>query len=133
MTLPDHNSIPSAFITHAANILGDTAGGLSGPEIVRYCADYAVDFNVNIPHASYPFEASNKRTALKDKLSAFSPEQQYRIIKAMCELDGLRENQLVKDLKIKLVSSFSQFSGPGGAFEINETLIEEEIHARESY
>ena len=106
MSLYDPFSIPSAFITHATNILGDTSGGLSGPEIVRYCTDYAVDFNVNIPHASYPFDASNKRTALKENLAAFSPQQQYKIIKELCELDRFQKNQQAKDLKIKLVSRY---------------------------
>jgi len=133
MSFLDPHSIPSAFITHAANILGDTSGGLSGPEIVRYCTDYAVDFNVNIPHASYPFDAANKRTALKENLSAFSPQQQYRIIKELCELKRFKNNQQVKDLKIKLVSRFGQFSTTGAESEINETLIEETRHWLENY
>lgn len=133
MSLYDLFSIPSAFITHAANILGDTSGGLSGPEIVRYCTDYAVDFNVNIPHASYPFDASNKRTALKENLAAFSPQQQYKIIKELCELDRFQKNQQAKGLKIKLVSRFAQFSSTDAESEINETLIEETSHWLESY
>ena len=133
MTPFDPNSIPSAFITHAANVLGDTSGGLSGPEIVRYCTDYAVDFNVNIPHSSYPFDTSNKRTALRENLSAFSAEQQYRVIKELCELDRFKNNQQVKDLKIKLISRFAQFATVGGGSEINETLIEETSHWLENY
>jgi hypothetical protein len=125
--------IPSAFITHAANVLGDTSGGLSGQEIVRFCTDYAVDFNVNIPHASYPFDAPNKRTALKENLSAFSPQHQYRIIKELCELARFKNNQQVKDLKIKLVSRFAQFASAGTESEINETLIEETSHWLENY
>jgi hypothetical protein len=107
MNLYDPFSIPSAFITHAANVLGDTSGGLTGSEIVRYCTDFAVDFNVNIPHTSYPFDASNKRTALKENLSAFSPQQQYRIIKELCEIDRFKNNRQVKDLKIKRLLAIS--------------------------
>ena len=125
--------IPSAFITHAANVLGGTSGGLSGQEIVRFCTDYAVDFNVNIAHASYPFDAPNKRTALKENLSAFSPQHQYRIIKELCELARFKNNQQVKDLKIKLVSRFAQFASAGTESEINETLIEETSHWLENY
>src|SRR3990172_8695965 len=133
MSLYDPHSIPSAFITHAANILGDTSGGLSGTEIVRYCTLFRSDFNVNIPHASCPFDASNKRTALKENLSAFSPQQQYRIIKELCELERFQKNQQVKDLKIKLVSRFAQFASTGAESEINETLIEETSHWLETY
>jgi len=39
------DKIPSPFTTHAANVLGDTENGLSAREIVRYCTDYAVDFD----------------------------------------------------------------------------------------
>ncbi|MBI3811239.1 MAG: hypothetical protein HY283_03405 [Nitrospirae bacterium] len=133
MNLYDPYSIPSAFITHAANVLVDTPGGLSGREVVRYCTDYAVNFDVNIPHASYQFAPSNKSTALNKNLSAFSPQQQYRIIKELCELDRFKNNQQVKDLKIKLVSRFAQFASADTESEINETLIEETSHWLENY
>ncbi len=133
MSLFDPNSIPSAFITHAANVLGDTSGGLNGPEIVRYTTGYAVDFDVDIPHAEYPFDAPNKRTALKDNLSAFTPQQQYKIIKVLCSLDRFIGNNNVKDLKIKLISRYGQFDSDDAASEINESLIEETKHWLESY
>ena len=133
MSLYDPYSIPSAFLTHAANVLGDTSGGLSGSEIVRYCSDYAVDLNVNIPHSSYPFDAPNKRTALRENLASFSPQQQYKIIKELCELDRFKTNQQIKDLKIKLVSRFAQLDEMGSETEINEILIEETKHWLENY
>jgi hypothetical protein len=133
MNLHDSYSIPSAFLTHAANVLGDTSGGLSGSEIVRHCSDYAVDLNANIPHSSYPFDAPNKRTALRENLAAFSPRQQYKIIKELCELERFKNNQQVKDLKIKLVSRFAQFGEAGSETQINETLIEETSHWLEKY
>jgi len=133
MTFFDLNTIPSTFITHAANVLGETSGGLSGPEIIRYCTDYAVDFNFNIPHPEYPFGAINKRTALKENLSAFSPQQQYKIIKELCELERFKRNQNAKDLKIKLISRYSQFAEMNAESEINESLIEETIHWLQEY
>ncbi|MFL2077586.1 hypothetical protein [Marinilactibacillus psychrotolerans] len=38
--------IDNSFISHAADILGDTNHGLSGSQIVKYCNSYAVDFDV---------------------------------------------------------------------------------------
>ncbi|MCK5347411.1 MAG: hypothetical protein KAR20_28570 [Candidatus Heimdallarchaeota archaeon] len=129
----DPSTIPRAFITHAANVLGDTDKGLSGSEIVKYCTDYAVDFNFDIPHAEYPFDAPNKRTALKENLSVFSPQLQYKIIKEFCESERIKGYQKVKDLKIKLVSRFSQFAETTADSEINESLIEETRHWLQEY
>ena len=133
MTFFDPHTIPNAFITHAANVLGDTSTGLSGSEIIRYCTDYAVGFNVNIPHSEYPFDAPNKRSALKENLSAFSPQQQYKIIRDLCGLKKFAGNQNVRDLKIKLVSRYSQFAKSNAEAEINESLIEETRHWLQDY
>ena len=92
--------IPAHFIQYAADILGDTAKGLSGPNIVKATAGYAVEYNVNIPYPAYPFDAPNKRTALYENLMAFSPRQQYWIIKRLCDHHSfpLGENKKRKEL-----------------------------------
>jgi len=46
MLTPDER-IPTTFIQYAADILGDTNKGLSGPQIVKVMAAYAVDFDVD--------------------------------------------------------------------------------------
>jgi hypothetical protein len=40
--------IPAHFIQYAADILGDTDSGLSGTNIVKAMAAYAVEYDVNI-------------------------------------------------------------------------------------
>lgn len=47
--------IPATFIQYAADILGDTSAGLSGGEIVKATAAYAVEYDVELPHPTYPF------------------------------------------------------------------------------
>lgn len=69
--------IPATFLQHASDILAETASELSGAEIVRATVAYAVEYDVRLPHPSYPFEAGNKRTALYENLSRFAPPQQY--------------------------------------------------------
>ena len=133
MSLIDPYSIPSVFITHAASVLGDTSDGLSGSEIIRYFTGYAIEFNVDIPYAGSLSGAPNKRTALNENLYAFSAIQQYKIIKELCELDRFKGNQSVRDLKIKLISRYSQFAAMNAAAEINESLIEETRHWLEGY
>ena len=93
--------IPMTFIKHAADILGDTYTGLIGSQIVEYCSAYAIDFNIDIPYPEYPFPSlPNKRTALKENLTAFTPQQQYKIIEELCELDQFKKDRYVKDLKM---------------------------------
>ena len=57
--------LDDAFLSYACNILADTNLGLSGTKIVEYCNAYAIDYHRKTPYGSYPFDAPNKRTALK--------------------------------------------------------------------
>lgn len=99
------------FIALASNILGDTDYGLSGKEICKYLAEYAVKYGVVIPYASYPNkDFPNKRTALETNLKCFTPEQQYKIIDELCRLPKFSENEKVQDLLIKLVNRYQEFS-----------------------
>lgn len=123
-------TIPAPFIQHAADILADTNSGLSGPVIVRATSAYAVDYDVLIPHPSYPFDAPNKRSALYDNLMAFSGPQQYRIIKELCDHPSfpLGPNSERKELKIKLVTKYSHLDPRDTPSEVNERLVEETKH-----
>ena len=65
------NKLDDSFLTYASDILAETNSGLSGMKIVEYCNSYAITFNRIIPYGSYPFDAPNKRTALKENLKVF--------------------------------------------------------------
>ena len=127
--------IPAMFISYAADVLGETNYGLSGSKIAQYCSAYAVDFNVNIPYSQYPFPAGvgNKRTALGKNLMAFSPEQQFKIIKELSELEQFKENRDAKDLKIKLISRYGYLGTESQSDKLNEALIDETRHWLSDY
>ncbi len=127
--------IPAHFVQYAADILGDTNGGLSGPNIVKATAAYAVEYDVNIPHPSYPFGFLNKRTALHENLMAFSGPQQYRIIKELCEHHSFTSepSKERKELKVRLVTRYASLAPESENSEINETLIEETRHWLDGY
>ena len=127
--------IPPHFIQYAADILGDTSGSLSGANIVRSTAAYAVEYDVNIPHPTYPFDAPNKRTALYENLLAFSGPQQYRIIKELCDHRSFppKPSKERKELKVRLVTRYGSLAQDGETSEINETLIEETRHWLDGY
>lgn len=74
---------------------------MSGSKIVKYLVGYAIEYNVEIPHARYPFRqtVSNKRTALPEILRCFNEQQQIHIIKELCELPDSSTNEDVKTLK----------------------------------
>jgi hypothetical protein len=122
--------IPTTFINYAAEILGETNMGFSGSKIANLCSAYAIDFNIDIPYPEYPFppKLPNKRTALRENLKAFTPEQQYKIIKELCDHDNVKDNKQVKELKIRLISRYSSLNQSGQYEKINETLVEETRH-----
>ncbi|WP_407487798.1 hypothetical protein [Elizabethkingia anophelis] len=120
--------IPITFISHASDLLGDTNTGLTGPKIAELTSEYAVQYNVNIPFGEYPFDSPNKRTALKENLKAFSSDQQFIILKDLCELEHFKSNSDVRDLKIKLLSRYGNLGQ-----EINEILIHEVRHWLSDY
>lgn len=100
--LPD--DLPAVFVTHAAAILGDTNRGLSGAETVRLTATYAIDANVSIPFASYPFAGplgTNKRTALFKNLMAFPSNWRYKIIRDLCDHRLIQQSSAAEASKLK--------------------------------
>ncbi|PDT48360.1 MULTISPECIES: hypothetical protein [Sinorhizobium] len=126
--------IPVTFLSHAAAILADSNSGMSGNNIVTAFNAYALDFDKNIPHATYPYDAPNKRTAFLANLQAFEPKQQYKIIKELCDHRsfGFQKREERKALKLQLATKYHQFAELGET-EINETLIEETRHWLQDY
>ena len=117
--------LDDAFLAYASDILADTNAGLSGMKIVEYCNSYAIDFNRVTPYGSYPFDAPNKRTALKENLKVFVAPEQFRIIKELCELPALCDQEKVKELKLRLFSRYGNLATE----KISETeLIQKTKH-----
>ena len=125
-----YESIPVTFLQYAVNILADTNKGLNGSDIIRATAGYAAEYNIDLPYPTYPFDAPNKRTVLYENLRAFSPTQQYRIIKELCEHRSfsLKPSTDRKELKIRLVTRYSHLDPRDTPSEVNETLVEETKH-----
>ena len=103
------NKLDNSFLVYACDILGETNSGISGMKIVERCNAYAIDFNRIIPHSTYPFDAPNKRSALRENLQVFSAAEQFRIIKELCEMVP-SSNKDVADLKLKLYSRYGSFA-----------------------
>ena len=125
------DEIPAEFISHAAGVLANT--GLSGSDIVKLTANYAVEYNVSTPHPVYPYKASNKSTALCQNLMAFSGRQQYQIIKELCERKSFSSNDERKQLKLLLLSRYAHLAPASESSEINQTLIKETMHWLDGY
>ncbi len=102
--------ISDAFLIYASEVLADTDNGLSGRQIVDYCESYADDYNRMIPYRNYPFDAPNKRTALKENLKAFENVEQFHIIKSLCELPKFSDNDKVRELKLKLFKQYGNLA-----------------------
>jgi len=126
--------LPSPFIINASNILGDTEKGLSGSNIVNAFNGYAFEFNIEIPYSDMS-GAPNKRTALKENLMQFTDEQQYKIIKELCEHTKL-QNPIPDDilnLKIQLIARYGKKFGIISETTLDVDLINEVKHWLENY
>lgn len=126
------DKIDPVFVSHAADVLGDTRRGLTGSEIAKKLRAYALRYEVNIPYPSTPNDAPNKRTMLNENLTAFSGWQQYEIIKDLCEDSRFstflgNDFEAVRELKLMLVTRYPQFRG-SDVTGINEALVEETRH-----
>lgn len=117
--------LDDAFLSYACDILADTNYGLSGMKIVEYCNSYAIDYNRKTPYGSYPFDAPNKRTALKENLRVFDAPEQFKIIKELCDLPLISDKEKVKELKVKLFTRYGNLATE----KISETeLIQKTKH-----
>lgn len=120
------------FVTHAADILGDTDLGLSGAQIVRLTAAYAVDAGIDIPHSTYPFEKQgiNKRTALAQNVAAFPSEWRYKIIRELCDEKAIQDRNAdaANRLKVQLFTRYGHLNRDAGAADLNQALVEETKH-----
>jgi len=128
--MPHQDQIPAVFISHAADILGDTNLGLSGAEIIKATSAYAVEHGINLPHSTQPFDAPNKRTALYQNLMAFPASMQYKIIFDLCDHKRIQEHnkeEAIK-LKLKLITKYSHLDEGRTTSDINPKLIEETKH-----
>jgi hypothetical protein len=123
-------TLSALFVSHAADVLAETSHGLTGPEIMRALGACAIDFNVVIPHPTYPFEAPNKRTALFDNLMAFSDLQRYRIIRDLCEHPSsqLRNAEASRKLKLTLMTRYGHLDREELGAEVNEDLVKQTRH-----
>lgn len=127
------NTIPMAFLLHAAKLLTTSAeeggGGLSGGQAIELTAAYAYDFGVNVPYARYPNGAPNKRTMLLDNLARFEPKQQYQIVRELCDrVDPLGERPEIVKLKTKLFAEFAECADHDQQTDMHRTLLVETRH-----
>ena len=110
------------LITMASGTLNEV---YSGTEIATLFAEYGAEFNSSVPFISTPFpNFTSKATAIQDNLQSFTEEQQFKIIKELCE-SVLAQNPANKDvakiLKLLLKNYGSVYSND----KIDRNIINE--------
>ncbi|MBI4192848.1 MAG: hypothetical protein HY525_20235 [Betaproteobacteria bacterium] len=137
MAISPAEELPAVFVTHAAEILADTSRGLSGNQIVKETAAYAIDWNVSIPYDTYPFTklGLNKRSALTANLLAFNSAQRYRIIRDLCDHRTIQmQNKAEADkLKVLLFTRYGHLDDKASPSDLNLSLVEETRHWLDGY
>ena len=130
------DKIPTAFLQRVSEVVAEV---LSGSQIVSITTSFAVDFNCDIPHATSPLVAINKRTALYENLLPFSPGQQYQIIYELCDRVNTHTNAMsqqkinASQLKMTLVSRYYQFSNDASVNKVMPVVVTEVRHWLEDY
>ncbi|MFZ4907475.1 hypothetical protein ACOYX0_07200 [Enterococcus thailandicus] len=103
---------------HMQNLVTMASGTLnevySGTEIATLFAEYGAEFNASVPFVSTPFpNFTSKATAIQNNLQSFTEEQQFKIIKELCE-SVLTQNpankSVTKVLKLLLKNYGSVYS-----------------------
>lgn len=110
------------LITMASGTLNEV---YSGTEIATLFAEYEAEFNSSVPFISTPFpNFTSKATAIQNNLQSFTEEQQFKIIKELCE-SVLAQNPANKDvakiLKLLLKNYGSVYSND----KIDRNIINE--------
>lgn len=110
------------LITMASGTLNEV---YSGTEIATLFAEYGAEFNFSVPFISTPFpNFTSKATAIQNNLQSFTEEQQFKIIKELCE-SVLAQNPANKDvakiLKLLLKNYGSVYSND----KIDRNIINE--------
>ena len=110
------------LITMASGTLNEV---YSGTEIATLFDEYGAEFNSSVPFISTPFpNFTSKATAIQNNLQSFTEEQQFKIIKELCE-SVLAQNPANKDvakiLKLLLKNYGSVYSND----KIDRNIINE--------
>lgn len=118
------------FVSYAADVIADTSKGLSGTQFLKITNAYGAEWGVDLPHTTYPFSTSNKRTALYENLIAFSQEQRFQVILELCDHHVLRQQNAkgAAALKESLMSKFGHLAGKAVSPELDEALLERTQH-----
>lgn len=129
-TFDAESKLPVIFLSHAADVLGDTSNGLSGSNIARLMRGYAMELDVQLPYPIYPNDAPNKRTALLENLRPFSGVQQHRIIRELCDHHSFPPipNPERQRLKVDLATKYASYATEHSVGKLNEELFEETRH-----
>ena len=116
--------INNEYLSYAARILADTNEGLSGSEICKFCNQYVVKYAKTIKHTKLPFAkgVSNKAQVLRENLACFEPEQQFVIIRDLCDLEKFSNNEQVNELKVILTRDYYHLAPQEIAEQILETV-----------
>ena len=123
-------ALSAPFLTYASDILAETQFGLSGSQIVKTCSAYAMEWGIDLPHPTYPFDKQvpNKRKALFDNLMAFSEPQRYIVLRALCDHPAVSAMELVQKLKLMLIGRFGHLANETLGSEIDPALVERTEH-----
>lgn len=110
------------LVTMASGTLNEV---YSGTEIATLFAEYGAEFNASVPFVSTPFpNFTSKATAIQNNLQSFTEEQQFKIIKELCE-SVLTQNPANKDVAKVLKLLLKNYGSIYSNDKIDRNIINE--------
>jgi len=122
-------SLDNTFLQYACDQIGETDKGLSGKKIVELSRQYAIEYNRQIPHSTYPFPKEtvpNKRTVLLENIRAFDAAEQFKIIKDICELTDFSKNPESTRVLELLYQRFGEYADKSAIPHIDLPKVEDD-------
>lgn len=107
--------LDDTFISYASSVLTKNNQGMSREDIIEHCNAYALNFNVTIPITSpdvgdFASAVLNRYTALYKNLTAFNGQQQFDIIRDLCDLPQFEKDDKVQGVKKKMFKQYARFA-----------------------
>jgi hypothetical protein len=129
------NKIDDTFISYACNWFGETKGGLSGANIIRFCQKYSVKYGVKLAYESMDLQVTkgkNKRTVLLENIKRFDGKQQFEMLIELCKMPKFSIHPQTLEIQSRLIERYSEFA-PDSTALLDIKIIAETKHLLDDY
>lgn len=129
------NKIDDTFLSYACNWFGETKGGLSGANIIRFCQKYSVMYGVKLVYEAtdmYTTGGKNKATIFALNLKEFQGKHQFEMLIELCKMPEFSIHPQTLEIQSRLIERYSEFA-PDPSDLLDISIITETKHLLDDY